>query len=367
MNPQVVVKTEEDNSLKFTLSEANVSIANALRRTILSNIPTIGFKTFPEEENDCEILVNSTRFTNEIIKHRLSQIPVHITDTSIPLEQYLVIVKKKNDSDSIQYVTTEDFKIINTQNKQELSQGDRNKIFPSNTITGDYIDFVRLRPKLSAELEGEELSLTCKLKLVTAKEDAVYNVVSTCSYGNTQDPIKANDVWVEKAKELVKSGMSKEAIEYEKKNFGLLEALRYYKPDSFDFIVETLGIYTNDQIIKKACDVLVGNFKIIREKLDTDTITIKPSITTIEFSHDIVLEGYDYTEGKVIEYLLYTLHYLGDKTLSYCGFRKDHPHNNESYIRIAFKAETEKTIIKEYLRNVLDEAVRIFTALSEQF
>ena len=161
--------------------------------------------------------------------------------------------------------------------------------------------------------------------------------------------------------------MSKEAVEFEKKNFGFLEALRYYKPDSFDFIIETLGIYSNDQIIKTACDVLVANFKIIREKLDTDTLTIKPSITTIEFSHDIILVGYDYTEGKVIEYLLYTLHYQGDRTLSYCGFRKDHPHNNESYIRIAFKAETEKTIIKEYLRNIIDEAVRIFTALSEQF
>lgn len=367
MNPQVAVKTEEDNSLKFTLTGANVSIANALRRTILSNIPTIGFKTFPEEENDCEIKVNTTRFTNEIIKHRLSQIPIHITDTTIPLDQYLVIVNKKNESDTIEYITTQDFKIISTQNKQELSQGDRNKIFPPNKITGDFIDFVRLRPKLSAELEGEELSLTCKLKLVTAKEDAVYNVVSTCSYGNTQDPIKANDVWVGKAKELVSSGMSKQAIEFEKKNFNLLEALRYYKPDSFDFVVETLGIYSNDEIIKSACKVLISNFTDIREKLDTDILQIKPSITTIEFSHDVVLEGYDYTEGKVMEYLLYTLHYQGDKTLSYCGFRKDHPHNSESYIRIAFKSETEKTIIKEYLRNILDEAVRIFTALSEQF
>ena len=35
---------------------------------------------------------------------------------------------------------------------------------------------------LKDELEGEELSLTCRFRLVTAKEDAVYNIVSTCSY-----------------------------------------------------------------------------------------------------------------------------------------------------------------------------------------
>ena len=35
----------------FTLKNTNVSIANAIRRTILEDIPTIGFKTFPHNEN----------------------------------------------------------------------------------------------------------------------------------------------------------------------------------------------------------------------------------------------------------------------------------------------------------------------------
>ncbi len=367
MDPQIDVKTEENNQLKFTLSGVNVSIANGLRRTILSNIPVIGFKTFPDEENDCVIETNTTRLTNEIIKHRLSQIPVHITDLSIPLDQYIVVVSKTNDSESIDFITSKDFKIVNTQNKKELSQSDHNKIFPPDPLTGDHIDFVRLRPKLSSEVNGEALSLSCRLRILTAKENSVYNAVSTCSYGNTVDPIKVNDAWSKKAADLVKSGMSKELIELEKKNFTLLDGLRYYKKDSFDFTIESVGVYENSDIIKMGCKIINDNFLKIRELVDTDTLTIKPSISTIEFSHDIILEHFDYTEGKVLEYLLYTLHYLGDKTLSYCGFRKDHPHDLHSTLRIAFKSETEKAILKEYLRNSLDVAIRIFTSISEQF
>ena len=42
---------EENNQLKFTLSDINVSIANAIRRIILSEIPCVVFKTTPYEEN----------------------------------------------------------------------------------------------------------------------------------------------------------------------------------------------------------------------------------------------------------------------------------------------------------------------------
>ncbi len=42
---------EENNVLSFTLSGVNVSIANSLRRIILSEIPCVVFKTTPHKEN----------------------------------------------------------------------------------------------------------------------------------------------------------------------------------------------------------------------------------------------------------------------------------------------------------------------------
>ena len=53
MNPSVELKDTDNNddSLSFTLSGVNVSIANAIRRTILSDIDTVIFRTTPNEKN----------------------------------------------------------------------------------------------------------------------------------------------------------------------------------------------------------------------------------------------------------------------------------------------------------------------------
>ena len=55
MNPSVSNLLEEGNVLKFTLSGVNVSLANAVRRIILSEIPTVVFKTETYQDNQCTI------------------------------------------------------------------------------------------------------------------------------------------------------------------------------------------------------------------------------------------------------------------------------------------------------------------------
>ena len=207
MNPQIQITGEDENQLKFTISDTNVSIVNGLRRILHSNIPTVVFRTFPYSENKCDITKNTTRFNNEIIKQRLSCVPIHITDLSLPLEQYIVSVSVKNDSDIIEYVTTEDFKIINTTNDKEIAKSDRDKIFPPNKITGQHIDLCRLRPKLADNLDGEELEFTCTMEISTAKENAMYNVISKAAYGNTVDPEAAHTAWSSKEQELQAAGI----------------------------------------------------------------------------------------------------------------------------------------------------------------
>ena len=111
MDPRFSNLIEKNGILNFKLEGINVSLANAVRRTLLTDIDTVVFRTFPHTENQADILVNTTRFNNEILKQRLGCIPIHIQDTSIPIEQYVVEVHKKNETDTIQYVTTADFKV----------------------------------------------------------------------------------------------------------------------------------------------------------------------------------------------------------------------------------------------------------------
>ena len=78
MNPQISQIEEDGDVYKFTLSDIDVSIANALRRTILSEIPINVIHTETHEENQCTISINTTRLHNEIMKQRLSSIPIHM-------------------------------------------------------------------------------------------------------------------------------------------------------------------------------------------------------------------------------------------------------------------------------------------------
>ena len=52
MDPVLTELNEKDDILKFTISNINVSLANAIRRIILSDIPCIVFETLPHEKNN---------------------------------------------------------------------------------------------------------------------------------------------------------------------------------------------------------------------------------------------------------------------------------------------------------------------------
>ena len=47
MEPSVLDLTERNNILTFTISNINVSYANAIRRVILADIPTVSFALLP--------------------------------------------------------------------------------------------------------------------------------------------------------------------------------------------------------------------------------------------------------------------------------------------------------------------------------
>ena len=51
MSPNIQITNTENGILNFTLTGVNYSFANAIHRTILSDINTVVFRTFPYEEN----------------------------------------------------------------------------------------------------------------------------------------------------------------------------------------------------------------------------------------------------------------------------------------------------------------------------
>ena len=366
MDPRISNLIEEDGTLKFTLTECNMSIANALRRIIVSDIPTFVFRTYPYSENKAEIRHNTTRFHNEIIKQRLSCIPIHIQDMSFPYKDYVIELDIKNDTDNIIYVTTRDFKIKNIVTEHYSSESEVRQIFPPCPITGDYIEFARLQPKLSENIDGERLALRCALDIGTAGQDGAFNVISTCAYECTPDIEKANQAWAEKEKAFKKEEMKEEDIDFEKKNWFILDAKRFYIENSYDFVVESVGVFDNMEILTKACDIMIKKCEAFMYDLEHGNVVIVPSETTLKNGFDITLKNEDYTLGKVIEFYLYQNNFIGDKSVSFCGFRKPHPHSVDSLIRIAFHNPIEVVGVSGYLQGATDYAIQAYKQIMSQ-
>ena len=368
MTPNIINISEDDHGhLTFRLNQINVSLANALRRIIISDIPLYVFRTTPYEKNKANIEINTTRMNNELLKQRLSCIPIHIPiDSDFPLHDYELVIDQTNTSNHIQYVTTEHFKVRHKETQKYISPAETKKIFPPNKITNDYILFARLRPKLSDELQGESVKLTCDFDIGTAKEDGMFNVVSTCAYAYTVDEVKQQKEWAKIEKDLRKK-MDENTIEERKRDWMLLEGQRYTIPNSFDFNVQSIGIYNNGKIVQLACKIMIEKIRDFIDLLQKET-SIQSADSTIPNSYDIILKKEGYTLGKVIEYMLYHNFYEKKQILSYCGFKKPHPHIDESILRLAFKEPLEnKTLLLPYVLQASEEAIEFFKHIEKEF
>ena len=368
MNPQVELNSRHnDEMLLFTLSGVNVSLANAIRRTILSDIPLVVFRTTPYEQNKANIIANTSRLNNEILKQRLSCIPIHIKDIDdFPLKNYQLEVNVENITDTMMYVTTENFVINDLVTGKPIDEAKNREIFPADDYTGYFIDFVRLRPKISEELPGEKIHLTCELSIGTAKEDGMFNVVSTCSYGYTVDTV-AQEATLEKLKQKWKDeGKNADEVNFEAKNWKLLDGMRITKQDSFDFIIQTVGIFENIELVQKACEILIDKLQYQDSLIEKDELVIEKSQNTMANSYDIILENEDYTIGKVLEYFMYTKFYE-TKILTFCGFKKMHPHDSQSIIRVAYREPIDISTIKGNLKECIDGASQVFTKVRRDF
>jgi DNA-directed RNA polymerase subunit L len=345
MSSKIANLKEEDGILTFTISNTDVCYVNAIRRTILSDIPVVCFKTTPYEENKANILINTSRLHNEIVKQRLSCIPICITDINTNLSNYLLELDVENKTDTVLIVTTKDFKVKDTVTDTYLDESIVKKMFPPfipPSGSGEYyIDFLRLRPKISDEIPGERIKLTCKFIVSTARDDSMFNVTGTCSYGCTPNEEKIEEQLEIRKQKWKDEGKKESEIKFEARNWKLLEGMRYVKAKSFDFIIQSVGIYENTDIIIKSCQFLIKKFEDLKNTLEQDEIEIKSSDNTLDNCYDVILANEDYTVGNILNYELYTIFYVDLKALDYVGFKKMHPHDSDSILRLALTDKTK--------------------------
>ena len=367
-NPRVeILSNPKDDEFKFTLSEVNVSIANALRRIILSEIPIVVFRVSPSDKNKCSVIANTCGLNNEIIKHRLSCIPIHIKDVdTFPIKNYIMELNVQNNTDTTIYVTSNDFVIKDLVTGKPLPGDKIREIFPADDVTGDYIDFVRLKAKSAEEIQGKIINLTSEFDIGTAKEDGAYNVVSTCAYGNTIDEATQEAKLAQLKQKWKDEGKKESEIEFEATNLKLLEGKRIFKKDSFDFVIQSIGIYTNIELLNLACKVMIEKLQNLNSIIEKDEVEIKNADSTIPNCYDIHLVNEDYTIGKVIEYFLLK-NFYDTGILTFSGFKMLHPHDTYSLIRVAYTKPVDVSYVKGNLIECISISVDTFTKIRKEF
>jgi DNA-directed RNA polymerase subunit L len=382
---------EDEDGLHIVVEGVDVSIVNGIRRTILSDIPVLTIRTETAEINQCKITKNTSRFHNEIVKQRLSCIPIYMKPAQFSTftENYRLVLDVKNDSNiEILWVTTDDFRIQEKSTNQFLNKEEVLKMFPHDILTQQPIDFLRLRPAMGIT-EGEHIQLSAEFSVSNAKENGMFNVVNKCSFHNVIDAESRENAWAIQLQTMKNENMTDEEIEFERKNFHCLDGFRYYKKNEngeaneFEFIVQTISAYSNYEVMYHSCNILEKKFKGFVQNVQSAIVPIHPShesrelgytsvtVSTIENCYDVILENEDYTFGYILEHYLYNMFYLQNEeenSITFVGFKKYHPHDNYSVIRMAFEKDTTAQILlKQYLVKACIEASTIFESLKQKF
>ena len=106
----------------------------------------------------------------------------------------------------------------------------------------------------------------------------------------------------------------------------------------------------------------------MKNALAQDELEIKAADNTMENCYDVTLVNEDYTIGNILNYELYTIFYRDLKMLSYVGFKKLHPHDSDSILRLTLTDITKGiSTIKTMLNSVIDESMKKLHAIKGCF
>ncbi len=387
------IKYDNPKKLSFTINDAELSIVNSLRRIILSEIPNVAFYFDPTDidHNDIKISKNTCALHNEFLAHRVSLVPLCFTENDIndfEPSKWTFKLTKQNNTFEIMEVTTKDFKIINEDGK-EYPDSVREKIFPKNPITGEYILLTKLKPNLYDDVSpprGEAVDLVCYPTVNNAMKHARWSPVSQCCYGNTIDEGLAKEKFeeylVNYEKELGRKA-TKDERQLQQLRFNTLEVFRCFKKNKydeanhFDFKIESECSIRPAYLFFKACKILI-------EKLNTFASNLKTKneegvkivkLTGIDDFYNIEIFNENYTLVNVLQSIIYNIAFRETKAvenpLEYIGYTQPHPLDNVMVLKLKFKKQEGVVISKDFVATQLvdftNEIISRITSFSKEW
>lgn len=341
----------------FDVKGIDLSIINGLRRTILTDIPSVGIVF--EGEPSMSIETNTGPLHNEILTHRMSMLPVYMSEEE--LEAYednslTFELNKVNRTDYMLNVTTHDMRLM--KNNEELSPDAIKKYFPVNDWSKAPILITRLRPKERIHMYGSFVKST-------ARENAGFSPVSLCTFVPHLNHDKIQQ-------ENIQSVLQKERT-FVQNDFG--------DPVSWTFEIEPETGLDVGYLVSKAFSILQSKVEKAIETLSTEALSFEKK--DIDGTYEYMFENEDDTLGNMIQSYMHNTYYRTQAILqqnyrlNYVGYYCPHPLDPKVNVRLtvvpANMDEDDKTqdvpevIVRDILKMALQELQAHLTELHDEW
>lgn len=366
------IRTPTRSRLDFRVHDVSLCIVNAARRAILANVQCVAFSydiCIPDApDSGVSIVANTSTLHNEMLAHRFSFIPVHLSENEQQRFQgdqdrfkfSIRVMNKGAAGAAVIDVTSRDI-LVADRFGVPLPSAIRDAMFPPDNISGDHILIVCLRPSAIGDGSGEEIAIDAIASCSNGQANCRWSPVSLCSFRNVVDQQLADAAYLR-----LSTDTSTEAPVQSRAQFDTLEAHRCFarnkhgEPFVFDFCIETTCGLRPEFIFFKAVRILASTVRqladavraIPGEKQTSGMLVTLDAIPNIDDFYSLTIAGQGHTLGNLVQGLLYEYHVRDDagRRLTFVGYHVAHPLDQSICMKLRVVPGTN---IKDFLLDAL--------------
>lgn len=351
------------NHIGFDINDVDVSVVNAVRRTILTEVPTAAFAFDPNgHDNDIKVHTNTGALHNEFLCHRVSLLPINFKAEELvhfQPAQYRFVIKKRNTTDTMMEVTSADIQVYDstgTLYPKELHE----RLFPADPITKDRVLITKLKPNLFDKEKGDAIDLEARATLNSGKAHARWCPVSLCTYFNIVDDEKAAEGLRAFIQQHESTGLDEQEL---RTRFNNLDKFRHFKrnkydePCAFHFDLESECGLSPAYIFGMGVDLLLQKVKDFAAACDDASRITWDNTQGMMY---VRIKGEDHTLGNLLQAMLYNIYIRegASQDMKYVGYFKPHPLEDGIVIKVKCDGDAKALIqsgcakIAEYIADI---------------
>lgn len=293
-----------------------VSFVNALRRIVLSGVPTVVVR-------DVQILENTTQIPHEMLKHRVQMLPINITPDDVSaVRDAQIELRMVSDKDNL-LVTTNDF-VVNSSRPKILL---RDRDFDTPIL------FLRLRP-------GESVHIKASLSIEAQEKTASQVCVGTTSWH------------VDKESQIYKDERKKWE---ERKELAAFDNFYYQqaysrdevtgRPNWINMDIESIGVLSAKDILKYAVTILKNKIQTY-VKESSEFVTREKEDNSFSIKYDFKVKEDCHTVGVLMQEVIYN-----DLNVDFVSYDMPHPLRSTMVLRMHTK-KTPESILKTAVQTI---------------